>query len=164
MHRSTRALAESKGKTGASVTREEIIELLSGYFEQKARLYGIDLAFLYGSWAHGQPRSDSDVDVAVMFQRELSDDEAFDVTTEMSVDLTMLSKLETNVLYIDRELSKPMLHYNAIVQGVPVYMSSFTRYADVRNYAMFQMEDFSIFGLKWQQEVVEKQLKRLSDG
>jgi hypothetical protein len=56
-----------------------------------------------------------------------------------------------------------MLYYNAIVHGIPVYVESFTRYVDKRLYAIYQMEDFSIFGMKWQSEIVQKRLERLNN-
>lgn len=55
-----------------------------------------------------------------------------------------------------------MLYYNAIVHGIPVYMKSFTRYVEKRFYAIYQMENFSIFGTRWQTEILEKRLEKLN--
>ena len=41
-----------------------------------------------------------------------------------------------------------MLHYNAIVYGIPVYIRVFTGFVDMKLNAIRQMEDFSIFGTK----------------
>ncbi len=40
-------------------------------------MYKISLAFLYGSWACGLPRWDSDIDIAIVFEEEFTDDEIF---------------------------------------------------------------------------------------
>lgn len=146
-----------------AMNSEHLLESLKGYFEKNAERHGVDLAFLYGSRAGGHPREDSDIDVAVMLADALTEETAFDVVSIISMELTTLLKAEINVLHIDRNTSKPMLYYNAIVHAIPLYMSNFTHYADVRNYAIYQMEDFSIFGTKWQEEVVGRRLERMSD-
>lgn len=145
-----------------SYSQDKLIFELKSYFQRQTDVYDIEMAFLYGSYAEGYPKEESDIDVAVIFGHEMSEDKAFDLVNSLSLDLTILLKHETDVLYIDADLSKPMLHYNAIVHGIPVFMRDFTRYADVKMKAISRMEDFSIFGLKWQSEIVEKRLEALN--
>jgi len=142
-----------------TMTKDKIISVLESYFQSKAETYDLDVAFLYGSWAGGYPKEESDIDVAVMFSEEMSEEKVFDLINSLSLNLTILLRHETDVLYIDSELSKPMLHYNAIVRGIPVFIRDFTRYVDIKMKAISQMEDFSIFGLKWQSEVVKNRLE-----
>jgi len=144
------------------MNKEEIISILKSYFNDKARIYGIDMAFLYGSWAGGFPKIESDIDIAVVFNRDMDGDKIFKIITDISLELVDILKKETNVLYIDFDLSKPMLHYNAIVQGIPVFIRDFKSYVDIRFKAITQMEDFSIFGLRWQEEIARKRLEALS--
>ena len=141
--------------------RDELITALKEYFQRKAEVHDVETACLYGSWAAGHPRPDSDVDVAVMFRKDRSDKELFDRVTTISLDLTRLLKLEVNVLHIDRELSKPMLHYNAIVHGVPVHQNDFETYGCLRLKAISMMEDFTIFGEKWRAELVRRRMEAL---
>jgi hypothetical protein len=54
-----------------------------------------------------------------------------------------------------------MLYYNAIVLGIPVFIRDQNRYAALLNEAIFQMEDFSMFGTQWQLEIAEKNLEEL---
>jgi len=143
--------------------KTHIVSVLQSYFNRKAKGYHIDMAFLYGSWAKGYPKMDSDLDIAVVFNREMDRDRIFDIITTISLELTNHLTIETNILYIDREFSKPMLYYNAIVHGIPVFVKSFTRYVDTRLHAIHQMEDFSIFGTKWQSEIVERRLEKLNN-
>jgi len=49
--------------------REKIIETLKRFFREEAENYGLEMAFLYGSWARGFPREDSDIDIALLFPR-----------------------------------------------------------------------------------------------
>ncbi|MBI4745812.1 MAG: nucleotidyltransferase domain-containing protein [Deltaproteobacteria bacterium] len=142
--------------------KDKIVSLLKTYFQHKADTHAIDMAFLYGSYACGHPNIESDVDVAVLFRGEMPEDKAFDVVNTISLELSDLLKTEVNVLCIDAELSKPMLHYNAIVHGIPVFIKNFTQYADIKLQAISQMEDFSIFGIKWQSEIAKKRLEMLN--
>jgi predicted nucleotidyltransferase len=146
------------------MTKDEVITALKSYFLSKANIYDIEMAFLYGSWAGGYPKKESDIDVAVLSTHEMGEDKAFDMVSNLSLELTDLLRHETNVLYIDSDLSKPMLHYNAIVHGIPVFIRNFTKYADIKIKAISQMEDFSIFGIKWQSEIVEKRLEAINRG
>jgi|YelNatPaOPRAMG01_1025707.scaffolds.fasta_scaffold82354_3 predicted nucleotidyltransferase len=142
--------------------KNEAISAIKFYFQNKADFFNIDMAFLYGSWASGLPKKESDVDIAVIFTEEMKEEEVFEILTTLSLELTDILKKETNVLFIDRDLSKPMLHYNAIVHGIPVYIRDFTGFVDMKLNAIRQMEDFSIFGTKWQSEIVKRRLETLN--
>jgi len=142
--------------------KNEAISAIKFYFQNKADIFNVDIAFLYGSWASGLPNKESDVDIAVIFTEEMREEEVFEILTTISLELTDILKKETNVLFIDRELSKPMLHYNAIVHGIPVYIRDFTGFVDMKLKAIHQMEDFSIFGIKWQSEIVKRRLEALN--
>lgn len=142
--------------------KNEAISAIKFYFQNKADIFNVDIAFLYGSWASGLPNKESDVDIAVIFTEEMREEVVFEILTTISLELTDILKKETNVLFIDRELSKPMLHYNAIVHGIPVYIRDFTGFVDMKLKAIHQMEDFSIFGIKWQSEIVKRRLEALN--
>ncbi len=142
--------------------KDEVISALKAYFQHKADVFNIDMAFLYGSWASGRPKDESDIDIAVIFNQEMTEEKIFEIITNISLELTDIFKKESNVLYIDMELSKPMLYYNAIVHGIPVYIRDFTRFVDIKSRAIYQMEDFCIFGTKWQEEIVRKRLEALN--
>ncbi len=92
---------------------------------------------------------------------ETDTDKQFKIINAITLALCNSLGAEVNVLYIDNELSKPMLHYNAIVKGEVVYFNNFTNYVDVYIKAIAQMEDFSIFGIPWQKLVIEKNIKDL---
>jgi hypothetical protein len=56
-----------------------------------------------------------------------------------------------------------MLYYNAIVLGAPVFLKNFDRYVRLKNEALYQMEDFGIFGINWQFMVAAKNLGGLKN-
>src|SRR5574342_711421 len=51
-------------------TQSEIVNTLKIYFTDASLIYKIEMAFLYGSWARGFPKSFSDEDVAIVFSEE----------------------------------------------------------------------------------------------
>lgn len=138
-----------------------IIKGLKNFFQSHAEKYQVSLAFLFGSWAAGIPKSESDIDIAVVFKDKPSEDEIFNRVTNLSSCLAKNLDAEVNVLSIDLDFRQPMLYYNAIVLGIPVYIRDFRQYADIKNKALFEMEDFSIFGRRWQLQLAAKKLKGL---
>ncbi len=56
-----------------------------------------------------------------------------------------------------------MLYYNVIVKGVPLYIKDDSKYLNLRNEALYQMEDFELFGRGWQIAVSRKNLEGLGD-
>lgn len=142
--------------------REEIINHLKKFFKESANRYGLEMGFLYGSLARGFQRGDSDIDVAVVFSEEISsDDKAFEHITNIALLLSRELNLEVNVIQIHDDFRKPMLYYNAIVSGLPVFIKDFVRYINFKNEAIYQMEDYSIFGIDWQYKVAKKNLEAL---
>lgn len=144
--------------------REEIIKLLESFFEKNADRFSLEIAILYGSWARGYPRLDSDIDLAVLFSSpEMVEEAAYKNITNLSLVLSMELKKEVNILQIHEDQWKPVLYYNAIVLGIPVYIKNGKKYFKVRNEAIFQMEDFSIFGIGWQIKAAAKNLEALKN-
>jgi predicted nucleotidyltransferase len=141
--------------------KEELVCKLKDFFEQKAHLFGVDIAFLYGSWARGLPREDSDVDLALSFLPEpSSEEESFNRIMDLCLEILKIG-IEANIIQLDRDFKKPMLYYNAIVFGLPLYIKDFGRYIQLKNQAIYQMEDFNIFGMLWQRLVAKRNLEEL---
>ncbi|MEW6620283.1 MAG: nucleotidyltransferase domain-containing protein [bacterium] len=144
--------------------KDTFISTLKTFFKEKAADYKSEMVFLYGSWATGYPRQDSDVDLAVLLPESLSDDEIFNIIMDISYHLSSKINKEVNILPIYRDFRKPMLYYNAIILSTPIYINDFQEYVKLKNEAIFQMEDFSIFGIKWQIEMTRKNLEALKYG
>ena len=143
-------------------SREEIIKRLRNYFDRNAGKYKLEMVFLYGSWTKGFPRYDSDVDIAVIFLDEpSSDDESFGKITDISLSLSEELGREVNIIQVYKDFRKPMLYYNAIILGLPVYIQEPDNYIRIKNHALYHMEDYSIFGMDWQYEVAAKNLEAI---
>lgn len=146
----------------AQKQEDSLITALQGFFARKASFFGVQMAFLYGSRAEGFPREDSDLDIGVLFTDEIaSEEKMFNLTTNISVDLSQEMKVEAGVVPIYPDFRKPMLYYNVIVKGIPLYTGDYGRYLDLRNEAIYQMEDFEIFGKDWQLLIAKKNLAGL---
>ena len=142
--------------------RKNLIELLEGFFERNAAPLQVEMSFLYGSRAEGFPREDSDVDLGILFSgTRRSDKELFEMATKISLSLSRVIKVDVNVLPVCADFRKPLLYYNIIVKGIPVYVREYGRYLRLRSEAIDQMEDFGLFGTKWQVAIAEKNLAAL---
>jgi predicted nucleotidyltransferase len=142
--------------------REEIIKSLRDYFDKNAGPYKLEMVFLYGSWARGFPRYDSDVDIAVIFSDEpSSEDESFETITALSLSLSDALGREVSVIQVYKDFRKPMLYYNAVILGLPVYIREKNEYIRIKNDALYHMEDYSIFGLDWKYQLAAKNLRAI---
>lgn len=141
-------------------TAEEIILELKDFFKKKSSQYGVDMAFLYGSWATGYPHRESDIDLAIVFSSSIRQEEFFQLITDISYELSTSLNQEVNVIPVFEDFRKPMLYYNAIVLGKPLFIRDEKRYLDLKISAIFQMEDFCIFGIPWQLEIARENMRR----
>jgi hypothetical protein len=130
----------------AQKQEDSLITALQGFFARKASFFGVQM----------------DIDIGVLFADEItSEDEMFDLTTKISLYVSQEMKVETNVVPIYPDFRKPMLYYNVIVKGIPLSLGDYDRYLDLRNEAIYQMEDFEIFGKGWQLLIAKKNLADL---
>jgi predicted nucleotidyltransferase len=143
------------------MTKDEHIAKLETFFRDEADRFLVLAAFLYGSWASGFPRPDSDIDIAVVFEDEPDDDAIYLRLMDMSLLLSNLMGREVNMIPIYSDFRKPMLYYNAIVQGIPVFAKRPADFNVLRKTAIDEMEDFSLFGLQWQAALAHRNLEAL---
>lgn len=91
-------------------------DALSAVFQQ----HGVVLAYLYGSQARGDAGPLSDVDIAVMFPREMSGEERFHHILDLHGDLQRV--LERDDAYvIDLDKSTPLLNNEIRMDGIILY-------------------------------------------
>jgi predicted nucleotidyltransferase len=137
-----------------------IIKRLENFFKKNAQKFNVETAFLFGSQASGFPTKDSDIDIGIVFDNnKFSDEEIFFKTTDISNELSKIISGEVNIIPVYNDFRKPFLYYNVIVLGKPLYIENYDKYIVLRNEAMFQMEDFSIFEEKWMFETAKNKLR-----
>jgi predicted nucleotidyltransferase len=140
--------------------KEIIFSELEEFFRGNASFYKVEMVFLYGSWAGGFPHPDSDIDLALLFSSKITtEEEKFILITEIAYKLVKKLNQEVNIISIYEDFRHPMLYYNAIVLGRPIFIKNYANFLNLRMQALYQMEDFSIFGIPWQLEIAQKNLK-----
>lgn len=143
--------------------KEEIISKLKSFFKEKSHQYNIELVFLYGSWARGYPHQDSDIDLAIIFSSKIKNEEdKFNLITDISYKLSECLNQEVNIILIHRDFRRPMLYYNAIILGIPIFVANEDELLNWKLEAITQMEDFQIFALPWQLEIANRLFKEAS--
>ena len=141
--------------------KEEIILRLREFFKKKDSRYHIEMVFIYGSYASGYPRIDSDIDLGILFDAKIEDiDEIFSLITDITYELDKELNKEVNIIPILRDFSRPMLYYNAIVLGIPIFVKDNNQLLSLKLEAIHQMEDFQLFGIPLQQYMAQKLLRR----
>jgi len=145
------------------IQKEKIILKLKDYFKRKTSGYRIEMAFLYGSWDRGYPRNDSDLDLAILFSPQIRTEESiFDLITQISYELSKDLGREVNIIPIYRDFPHPMLYYNAIILGSPLYIEDKDKFLQLKLESIYQMEDFQIFGVAWQRKVAQDIIKEIT--
>jgi len=144
-------------------TKKKMVQLLTEYFKKKSSVYHIEIVFLYGSWATGYPHQDSDIDLAILFSFHIKDEDSlFELMNSISYELSIEIRKEINIIPLKEDFPHPMLYYNAIILGIPLYINNRENLIKMKLEAIKQMEDFKIFGIHWQQEVANNILKEIS--
>jgi predicted nucleotidyltransferase len=156
-------MPDSSGKNALIIKKTE------DFLKKNADRCNLEMAFLFGSRTTPFSRRDSDIDIGVVFSSSietdsastLSDDAVFANIMDISLDLLKLLNLEVNIVPVYPDFRKPMLYYNIIVLGKPLFIKNFEKYIALRNEAVYQMEDFSIFGERWKRDIAQKRLDEL---
>ncbi|MCK4308698.1 MAG: nucleotidyltransferase domain-containing protein [Candidatus Atribacteria bacterium] len=144
------------------IQKEKIILKLKDYFKQKASGYRIEMAFLYGSWVRGYPHNDSDLDLALLFSSQIKTEESlFALITQISYELSKDLGREVNIIPVYKDFPHPMLYYNAIILGRPLYIKDKDKLLQLKLESIYQMEDFQIFGVTWQRKVAQDIIKEI---
>lgn len=145
-------------------SREIVITKLRDYFRETAPRYCIEMVFLYGSWSSGYPKEESDIDLGVLFDSINEGARIHSLITSIAYTLTLEIKKDVNIVNINPGFDHPMLYYNIIALGLPLYIKDNDRFLNLKLEALFQMEDFQLFGIKWQYDVARKIMREVFDG
>jgi len=97
--------------------------------------YGLDLVVMFGSRARGEPRGDSDTDIAVRSSRSLSRDEELTIAAE-------LDKVYPNVDLCDIRKASPLLLGAIGNDAKLVYQARESLFEEFKIFAWNQYMDF----------------------
>jgi uncharacterized protein len=104
----------------------DISDRLRRYFKGKD---DIVLAYLFGSYASGKNTPLSDLDVAVVYRKDLANDERFTLSCQISAELADIFKVE-RVDVIELDEARTLLKYNIISEGIVIKDSQQRQYVE----------------------------------
>ncbi|MDI3281276.1 MAG: nucleotidyltransferase domain-containing protein [Bacillota bacterium] len=94
-------------------------EKLARYFRGLGNGSGVEVAYLFGSFAQGKAGPKSDVDVAVLFSAHLTKEERFDQQLALAVELSAHLGREVDV--IDLAASPLILQHQVLLYGKCIF-------------------------------------------
>ena|SRR5688572_24234184 len=115
------------------MTQAQLIERLRGALAPCASL---ELAVLFGSWARGNPRNDSDVDVAIL----PTSDWELAAELELQGKLTLAAKADVDLVRLDQ--APILLRWEVVRHGVLI-VGDEGRYAHYRAEVLIEHADIA---------------------
>jgi len=85
----------------------------------------------------------------------------FQLITQISYELSKDLGREVNIIPIYSDFPHPVLYYNAIILGIPLYIKDKDKFIQLKLESIYQMEDFQIFGITWQRKVAQDTIKEI---
>ena len=120
----------------------EIINSQKSEIKKIAKKFNLKLVFIFGSFAAGKNREDSDLDIAVLGLKKISFEEQIDLNNEFSVifnknvDLSILNS--ANPLLLFQASKNAILIYGSYEEFMKFKLYAFNVYNDYAPY--FEME------------------------
>jgi len=96
----------------------DILNLLKTFVEKESLIYPIKEAYLFGSWAYGIPNEESDIDVSIIVDNELTFDEEQSIFDDAQ---KIHCRLETHVFskkYFD--IARKAIIYDIKEKGIRI--------------------------------------------
>lgn len=99
--------------------KQEEIKQLKEYFSKQP----VVLVYLFGSYAGKKEKPYSDIDIAVSFEKDLSDQQRFDLKLKFIGDLTLILKMD-KIDIVDLKDASPFLKFEAIKQRFEIFIKN----------------------------------------
>lgn len=123
----------------ALMKSEQIVNILKEYFRNKPE---VNLAYLFGSCARDERQSLSDIDIAVLINKEIAKEGILGYQAELTADLMSLLK-SNRIDVVCLNSAPPLLAHRVIRDGIVIYskdekirisfeMRSLQRYIDTK--------------------------------
>lgn len=123
-----------------------------------AQKYKLKLVMLYGSAAKDKLQVNSDIDLAILGEKDFFEKHISDFNYDM-MDVEEIERRNFDIVPISGE--NPILLYNIFNDGIPVYIQDEEEYCRIRCWARFTYEDNKRF-FYGRDELIKKRLKNLN--
>jgi len=100
----------------------ELINRLRTEGQKLFRRYPVALAYLFGSYAQGESRKNSDVDLAVVLDDSVAKNQYFDLGLKLAGEIGKLLKTDNfDLVILNHEDISPVLKFEAVYRGILIY-------------------------------------------
>ncbi len=131
--------------------KEDLLEKLSEFLNRINRLYPIEFAYLFGSFATETSNKESDIDIAIMFCKK------YDRKKEIIIKGNIIDIGEK---YFERKLdivslqsAAPLLKYEIVKEGIP--MKDSRKRAEFESLALREYFDFRYYSKIYNKAMIE---------
>lgn len=131
-------------------TRDDIRKIMENH--------GVALGYVFGSYARGKITPLSDIDVAVVFKKNVSKEEYFDRELSITHDIGQLLEIDRVDVVNLETVTSPLLKHRAAIRGICVVDHDHARRAQIEQRVLQEYEDTQ-YVRKVQHEIMNRQLK-----
>lgn len=116
-------------------------KIIEEIVKSKAKDWKLKAFFLFGSTAYDMDTVRSDIDIAVAFEENLDRSTKKTIRNHIIKTLSQATGREIDIVEIEDKANKPLLLYNAIINGIPVYIKSEEFYKELITKYTKEMEN-----------------------
>lgn len=120
--------------------KEDIINKLKSYFSKQP----VELVYLFGSVAEKREKPYSDIDFAVLFDKELSSQERFDLKLKIIGYLCSILKTD-KIDVVDLKEASPFLKFEAIKNRREIYIKIESKRVDFEKKVLSEYFDMQYY-------------------
>ncbi|WPX07819.1 type VII toxin-antitoxin system MntA family adenylyltransferase antitoxin [Anaerocellum danielii] len=121
------------------IEKSKILEVLKEYFEKES---AIVFAYLFGSYAKGKEREDSDVDIAVYVNEELANDSKRLLEFQVKHMLGISDILRKEVDLVILNQASPLLRHEVISEGILIVEKDHDKLVNFKKMSFYYYQDW----------------------
>lgn len=103
--------------------------------------HDISIAFIFGSYAKGQARNDSDIDIGVVFEKKYSPAVFFQKEIALSANISEILHIDTVDLINLKTVVSPVLKHNVVFEGKLLFAKDEKKLFQLQKEVLQEFED-----------------------
>ncbi|WP_232841567.1 type VII toxin-antitoxin system MntA family adenylyltransferase antitoxin [Caldicellulosiruptor acetigenus] len=119
--------------------KDKIVEILKEYFEKEDNVI---FAYLFGSYAKGKERENSDVDIAVYVNEEIAKDskKVLDFQIKHMSNISDILKKEVDLVILNH--ASPLLRHEVISEGILLVEKDHNKLVNFKKMSFYYYQDW----------------------